>query len=62
MKKAMKAIGAILRITGMVFTIPSFLLGLPGMFLIFVGEVLEEESENDRLAKGIEYEHNNRQI
>lgn len=63
MRKTMHILGTILRILGMLFTIPSFLLALPGMFLIFIGEAIEEESvENDKLARGIEEEHNNRQI
>ena len=63
MRKAMNILGAALRILGMVFTIPSFLLALPGMALIFIGEAIEEETySNEKLAKGIEDEHNNRQI
>ena len=63
MRKAINILGITLRILGMLFTIPSFLLALPGMFLIFIGEAIEEESiGNDKLASGIEEEHNNRQI
>lgn len=63
MRKAINILGAVLRILGMLFTIPSFLLALPGMFLIFIGEAIEEESiGNDKLARGIEEELNNRQI
>ena len=64
MRKAMHILGTILRILGMLFTIPSFLLSLPGMFLIFVGEVIEEETYdiNSKIKEGIEEEHNNRQI
>jgi uncharacterized membrane protein len=63
MRKAMNILGTILRILGMLFTIPSFLLSLPGMLLILIGEAIEEESvENEKLARGIEEEHNNRQI
>lgn len=63
MRKAINILGTTLRILGMIFTIPSFLLALPGMFLIFIGEAIEEESiGNDKLARGIEEELNNRQI
>ena len=64
MRKAFNILGTILRMLGMIFTIPSFLLALPGMFLIFVGEAIEEESHdvNSKLKEGIEKEHNNRQI
>lgn len=60
----MNILGTIFRILGMLLTIPSFLLALPGMLLIFISEAIEEESTsyNDKLAKGIEEELNNRQI
>lgn len=61
MRKALNILGTVLRIIGMIFTIPSFLLALPGMFLIFIGEAIEEESfDNDDLAEGIEEERNKR--
>ena len=63
MRKAINILGTVLRILGMLFTIPSFLLSLPGMLLIFIGEAIEEESiENEKLARGIEEELNNRKI
>lgn len=63
MRKAINILGTLLRIIGMILTIPSFLLSLPGMSLILIGEAIEEESiGNDKLASGIEEEHNNRQI
>jgi hypothetical protein len=63
MRKAINILGTVLRILGMLLTIPSFLLALPGMFLIFISEAIEEESiGNEKLASGIEEEHNNRQI
>ena len=51
-----------MRIVGMILTIPSFVLSLPGMLFIFLGEAFEEESQNDWLSKGIEKEHKNRAI
>ena len=64
MRKVMNILGNIFSILGMLLTIPSFLLALPGIFFIFIGGALEEESTsyNDKLAKGIEEELNNRQI
>ncbi len=53
----MNILGATMRIIGMILTIPSFLLSLPGILFIFLGGVLEEESENeDWLAKRMEKE------
>lgn len=52
----MNILGATMRIIGMILTIPSFLLSLPGILFIFLGGVLEEESQNDWLAKRMEKE------
>lgn len=62
MRKIMNILGIILRIIGMLLIIPVFLLALPGFFLIFTGELIDEESCNDKLAKGIEDELKNRKI
>lgn len=63
MRKVMNILGNIFSILGMILIIPSFLISLPGILLIFIGGVFEEESFcNEKLAKGIEEEHNNRQI
>lgn len=57
MRNIMNILGATMRIIGMILTIPSFLLSLPGMLFIFLGGVLEEESENeDWLTKRMEKE------
>ena len=57
MRNIMNILVATMRIIGMILTIPSFLLSLPGMLFIFLGGVLEEESENeDWLAKRMEKE------
>jgi hypothetical protein len=56
MRNIMNILGATMRIIGMILTIPSFLLSLPGILFIFLGGVLEEESQNDWLANRMEKE------
>jgi hypothetical protein len=57
MRNIMNILGVTMRIIGMILTIPSFLLSLPGILFIFLGGVLEEESENENwLAKRMEKE------
>jgi uncharacterized membrane protein len=54
MKKIVKAFASVLRVIGMAMTIPSFLMALPGMAVIFISEVIDEESENEKIAKYLE--------
>lgn len=54
MKKIVKAFAFALRVLGMAMTIPSFIMALPGMAIIFIGEVIDEESENDKIMKYLE--------
>ena len=62
MKKIVKAFASVLRMIGMAMTIPSFLMALPGMAVIFISEVIDEESENEKIAKYLERKQVNEEV
>lgn len=62
MKKIVKAFASVLRVIGMAMTIPSFLMALPGMAVIFISEVIDEESENEKIAKYLERKQVNEEV
>jgi hypothetical protein len=62
MKKIVKVFASVLRVIGMAMTIPSFLMALPGMAVIFISEVIDEESENEKIAKYLERKQVNEEV
>jgi|LauGreDrversion4_2_1035121.scaffolds.fasta_scaffold188644_3 hypothetical protein len=62
MKKIVKAFASALRVIGMAMIIPSFLMALPGMAVIFISEVIDEESENEKIAKYLERKQVNEKV
>jgi uncharacterized membrane protein len=62
MKKIVKAFASVLRVIGMAMIIPSFLMALPGMAIIFISEVIDEESENEKIAKYLERKQVNEKV
>jgi len=62
MKKIVKAFASVLRVIGMAMTIPSFLMALPGMAVIFISEVIDEESENEKITKYLERKQANEEV
>ena len=62
MKKIVKVFASVLRVIGMAMIIPSFLMALPGMAIIFISEVVDEESENEKIAKYLERKQVNEKV
>ena len=43
--------------SGILLAVPGILMGLPGAILVFLGEAVEEGDCNEKVRKGIEKEH-----
>ena len=46
--------------SGILLAVPGILMGLPGAILVFLGEAVEEGDCNEKVRKGIEKEHDER--
>ncbi len=46
--------------SGILLAVPGILMGLPGAILVFLGEAVEEGDCNEKVRKGIEKDHDER--
>jgi hypothetical protein len=55
-----KVISKALVWSGILLAFPGILMGLPGAILVFLGEAVEEGDCNEKVRKGIEKDHDER--